>query len=151
VLEKINNSELSQLYESRLLERPVPVEEAESPIRHYEMALWWSKDQQQNIAILDRGSLGMPVQVFRGNNKLILQLRNNPEISEKGYIRIILASDSKSRVIGEVFVEHWDFKDHALEFNSSGGKRWLQVDLMNGKAVKGPVIELGSVTIEKVS
>lgn len=114
----------------------------------------WGKDVKGLRGRLgQRARMGMELNLKPGKVRVSLSLRSTPDgKGSYGYLLFRLMDKQKERRIGAAYLPYPEWKDVILEFETSGGKRWLEAELLNGReepdGPPGPVVEFGALRID---
>lgn len=130
------------------------VEEVATVTRSAEEWWGWGGDVKGLRHWLDRkGRMGVAVNLKPGKVRFRLTLRSLPD--PKGiyaYLLIRLMDGQRERRLGSVYVDQQDSQEIIFETWSSGGKRWLEAELVNGREAgdvkRGPMVEFGTLRID---
>jgi len=116
--------------------------------KKYASTDWW--DPQLEGHHLDRkGRLTLTLNLLPGTSEIHLFMRGveSPATGQDGFVRISF----NGKPLRGAYVNHQGWKAYPLSVMTTGGKRWLQVELINGKddsdQMPGAVVELGPVKV----
>ncbi|MDP3919485.1 MAG: hypothetical protein Q8R76_01580 [Candidatus Omnitrophota bacterium] len=108
---------------------------------------WWGKGAE-NGTLNSHVSQGMVINLRSGKTILYLPLRDRKHASgEFGYAVFRLQGE----VIATHYANHENWRTLRMEITTTGGKRWLQAELLNrrglGAGDDGPEVDLGALRI----
>ena len=106
------------------------------------------KGRGMKNAMLDRqGKMGTVINLKLGHTTIDMSLRSLPtQTQAHGFVHVRLGGV----LLGSIYVDHETWEHSVLSFNSSGGRRWLNLELVNGfddPKKGGPIVELGELKI----
>lgn len=96
---------------------------------------WWGSGERRSL-LDQKGRLTMGLNLWPGKVRLRVQIRSVAPGSQ-GYVRFFL----QGILLAEAAVEQADRRPVMVETQTAGGKRWFEVELVNGQ------VELGSVEV----
>ena len=114
---------------------------------------WWGEEFENPVLLKRKGNVGVPVQLKPGPGTLYIQMRAFPDpAGVYPYIRVRLWDQDRPYLIAESYRKHRTWEKAAFPIKTTGGKRWLQVELFNGaepsSVQRGPILELGAMEIQ---
>ncbi|MFA6601080.1 MAG: hypothetical protein WC352_06425 [Candidatus Omnitrophota bacterium] len=140
--------------------------EWESPVRAKAQALvqktmtrasddaWWAWGagfHEVSFTLARPGRIGRRVQLLPGEVTFRIRMRGRKGVrKDYPYLAARLSDGRKERRIGTVYADSEDWKDYGFTVRTSGGPRWLDLELMNGDAASGaqnPKIELETMEV----
>lgn len=134
VVQSAGDDELETLYRRRLQGLPAAQEKIPLPPKlKYDASAWWG----------DKANPTLTLNLPPGRATLRLFLRRSsvtePKMNEGGYVILRL----NGRPVKGIFVNQAEWREIRLTIETSGGKRWLKADLLNGvKDEAGQVVPL---------
>ncbi|HXV27532.1 MAG TPA: hypothetical protein VD913_01065 [bacterium] len=116
---------------------------------------WWRKGWVSSNRLDRRDQIGMLVNLKPGKVRFLLWARTLPGDGEYGYLLVRLWDGIRDRLLGTAYLNHYDWKKIAITTETTGGKRWFDIELFNGapsdEQQTGPAIELGPLEVEYLS
>jgi hypothetical protein len=100
-------------------------------------AWWaWGKDFRASRNDLSApGRIGQPVNLFPGDVAFSVTMRSSPDSQGNyGYLQLRLWEGQTERRLATVYVDTPEWKVYHFSARTSGGKRWLEFELMNATA-----------------
>ena len=126
------------------------IQSEELPMDYAVLSDWWGEGFTANL-MDHQGRLGRELQLKSGRAKLSIAVEPVlPASRERAYLVIMLWDGTRPQWLGSKYLENKPGQSLDFEFDSTGGKRWLDIEMKNGTkstANESPAVKLGKVSL----